>query len=379
MISSQLSQNLDHSKQMSHQISENYSHSITQSWNDLSSFANSHGLNETKGHNYAVSEQTSSTQAVSNLMGIVHDVAKQNRMSEHDAYQHLQGFGVSGGADISGSVGAPVGAVAGSISAKVGVNGNYSHTNSYGTSQDDGSSINVSSNEQQQFNENYNLVKNDSSTEHADQTQSHSSSQLSQISADFRQSDSIASQLNNSLSDTNRYSEMLNYAESNSGSIQNNFSQAFAEHIEKTDPTQAREILGNTDNPEIAAKREALAESFIKNNYMSQFAKNFNESRSSLTQEYQSDNSPIENNNDRVIANFVEQKNGIANYASQSGINQQSNGAGFESSVDSNLNNTKSEIGDEKQYVANENSDLSNEIKNKNLTGEKFIKNKREW
>lgn len=381
MISSQLSQSLDHSQQVTRQIGENYSHSINQSWGDLSSFANSHGLNTTQGHNYSVSDQTSSTQAVSNIMGIVHDVAERNNMSEHQAYQHLQGYGISGGVDgaVSASVGIPIDGVSGSVGAKVGVSGNYSHSNSYGTSHDDASSFNVSSNEQKQFSENYNLIKNASSTEHSDQTQSHSSSQLSQLSSDFRQSDSIGSQLSTSLSDSNRYSEMLSYAQSHSGNINNNFSQAFAAHIEKTDPSEARNILGNTDNPEIAQKREALAESYIKNHYMSQFEKNFNENRSSLNQQYQSESAPIAHQSDRVVANFVEQKNGIANHALQSGINPQVDRTGLEASVNSNLDNMKSQIGNERQHVENENSGLSSEIKSKNSIGEKFIKNKRDW
>ena len=380
MISSQLSQSLDHSKQVTAQESQNYTHAVNQSWNDLSSFSNTHGLTATKGHNYSVSQQTSSSQAVSNVMGIVQDVAERNHISEHEAYQHMQGYGFSGSVDAGGSIGFPVGKVGASVGAKVGANANYSHSNSYGTSADQGSSINVSSNEQEQFSKNYNVIKNASDTQNTDQSQSHNLSGMSQLSTDLRQSDTIASQLSSTISDTNRYSDMLSYAESNSGNIQNNFSQAFAKYIEKQYPQEASSILSNTDSTEIAAKREALAESFVKNNYMNQFEKSFESQRhdSSMDQQYASESSPITNKNDHIVTNFIEQKNGLYTESKHNGV-QSFSGSDIQSQVDSNLSNTENKISAGNSAVSHSNRSLSNKI-NKTVSDDKnFIQNKRDW
>lgn len=380
MITSQLSQSLDHSKQVAAQESQNYTHAVNQSWNDLASFSNTHGLTASKGHNYSVSEQTSDSQAVSNVMGIVHDVAQGNHISESEAYQHMQGFGFSGSLEAGGSFGFPIGKVGASVGGKVGANANYSHSNSYGTSADAGSSINVSSNEQKQFSDNYNLIKNASDTQHSDQSQSHNTSGMTQLSTDLRQSDTVASQLSSTLSDTNRYGEMLSYAQSNNGNVQNNFAQAFAKHIEKNYPEQSSTLLSNTDSTEIAAKRKALAESFIKNNYMNQFEKAFDSQKqsSSLNQQYEAQSEPITNKSDRVITNFMEQKDGLYSRESNSGIHP-IDASDIESQVNSNLSNTESKISDGNNTVVHSNQALSDKI-NKTVSEDKsFIKNKRDW
>ncbi|MCX7124226.1 MAG: conjugal transfer protein TraG N-terminal domain-containing protein, partial [Gammaproteobacteria bacterium] len=379
MISSQLSQSLDHSQQVAKQESQNYTHSINQSWNDLSSFSDTHGLTATQGHNYSVSSQTSSTQAVSNIMGIAHDVAARNHISEHEAYQHLQGYGFNTSVDAGGSIGFPVGAVGASAGGKVSASANYSHSNSYGTSADSGSTINVSSNEQEQFSKNYNLIKNASDTEHTDQSHSHNLSGMSQLSSDFRQTDSVASQLSSTLSDTNRYSDMLSYAESNSSSIQNNFSQAFAKHVEKEYPQESSQILSNTSSVEIAEKRQALAESFIKNNYMNQFEKSFESQKnaSSPSQQYASESAPITNKSDRVVTNFMEQKNGLYEYGSRQGVNGSIDASNIQGDVNANLSNTVSVISNESSNVEHSNENLNNTIDTTVTTDKHFIKNKR--
>lgn len=376
MISQQLSKSLDHSNQVALQQSESLSHAVNQSWADLSSFSNSHGISTTQGQNFAVSAQTSHTQAVSNIMGIAKDVAGSNRISEHEAYQHLQGNGFNTTVEGGGSVGVPLGRIAATAGAKESFNANYSHTNSYGTSGDTSDVVNISSNEQKQFNENYSLIKNASESAHTDHSSNASASQLSQLSSDFRKSDNIAHQLTSTLTESNRYSEMLNYAESNSANISNNFAQAFTAHLQNAEPQEASEILSNTDNVAIALKREALAESFIKNQYMSQFEKNFNASQSSLNQQYQSESAPISNKSDRVITNFMEQKSGIQSAGSAHGIKPNINTQEMQSQVQGSQSGMSSAIKNETQEITGENHDLSNTIKSKISADNAFIKNK---
>lgn len=379
MISAQLSKSLDHSKQVVQQESENYSHAINQSWGDMQSFSNAHGLSQSSGHNYSVSDQTSASQAVSNIMGIVHDVAQRNHMSEQEAYQHLQGFGVNANVGIGGELGFPVGKVGASINGNLGASGNYSHSNSYGTSHDEGGSINVSSNEQHQFSENYNIVKNASNTQHTDQSNSHTLSGLSQLSTDLRRSDSIASQLSSSLSDTDRYSNMLNYAQNHSETISNNFAQAFAAHIKSEYPEEAQTILSNTDNVEIASKREALAESFIKNTYMDQFKEQFNSSHSSITQQYQSERSQITNKNSQIESNFENQKDSLNESEFQSGVVGSVDGSSIKSQIASVNKNINNKVKAEKKLVEDSNKNLSEQTNKKILNAEKFTKDKRSW
>lgn len=379
MISNQLSKSLDHSTQLALQQSENFSHAVNQSWADLSSFSNSHGVSNTQGHHYAVSQQTSTSQAVSNLMGIVHDVATRNNISEHAAYQHLQGGGVQTSAELGGSFGFGLGKIGTSVGAKVSAGTNYSRTNSYGTSADASSAINISSNEQHQFSENYNLVKNATESIHTDHSSNESASQLSQLSSDFRQSDSIAHQLSSTLSESQRYSEMLSYADSNSADIKNNFSQAFAAHIQKTHPQESTELLSNTDDVTIASKREALAESFIKNNYMKQFEKNFDSNETSVQHDYQKQSRGIANKTDTVITNFMEQKNGIQAIGVARGITSTTNTQGIKDTVQDNLSNMHSTIQNTERAISGENHDLSKNINSNISTDKKFIDDKRGW
>lgn len=355
MISSQLSQSLDHSQQVALSEGQNYTHSLNQSWNDMASFSNSHGISATSGHNYSVSEQTSATQAISNVMGIVHDVAQRNNWNEQQAYQHLTGG--NAGLSVHASGGIPkwgIANVGGGVSAGV----TSSHSNTYGSSHDEGSSFNISSNEQKQFSENYNLIKNSASTMHSDQSQNHGLSGMSQISSDLRGADSIASHLSNTLTDTNRYSKMKSYAESNSGSIQNNFAQMFSDYVEKNHPVESRQILGDSADAATTSRRQALAESFVKNNYMNQFEKSFNESRTSLNQQYQAQSDPIENKSDHVVANFVEQKNGIISHGNKHGIYQDPSKNDLSENVNNNILDTKQEVLRDSQNINELNQNL---------------------
>ena len=376
MISSQLSKNFDHSVQLAKQQSESYSHAINQSWGDLSSFSSSHGINATSGHNYAVSTQTSTAQAVGNIMGVVHDVAKRNGISDHEAYQHLQGYGFHTSAEGGASLGFPVIKSVGSVGAKVSASSNYSHTNSYGTSDDQSSAINVSSNEQRQFSENYSLVKNESESMHTDHSSNTGLSGLSQISTDFRKSDNIAHQLSSTLSQADRYNDMISYSKSNSGNIQNNFSQAFAEHIQTTHPEEASQLLSNTNDVAVAAKREALAESFIKNHYMNQFEKSFDNNQSSMNSDYRNESHAIANKTERVVTNFMEQKNGIQATGIAHGVTSTTDMQSIKNKVQDHLSQMNTTINNTQQAIEGENHDLSDNINRKISTDRKFIDNK---
>lgn len=380
MISSQLSKNLDHSVQLAKQQSESFLHAVNQSWNDLSSLSNSHGIAATKGHNFAVSTQTSASEAASNIIGIVNDVAKSNKIHKSEAYQHLQNASLQASAEVGGSFGFPVVKIGASVGGKVGVSDSYSHSNSYGTSADQSGSVNISSNEQRQFSENYNVVKNASESIHTDHSSNASASQLSQLSSDFRKTDSVANQLSTTLSESNRYSDMLSYAKSNSADIKNNFSQAFAEHIQKTHPQEASELLSNTNNVAIAAKREALAESFIKNNYMNQFEKNFNarqQSQSSMAHGYQNESHAIANKTDRVVTNFMEQKDGIKTASAAQGITSTTDSQPIKNHVEDHLSAMNTAINKNRNSIEGENYDLTEKMNGEISTGKTFIANKR--
>lgn len=377
MITSQISKSLDHSQQVALSEGQNYTHSLNQSWNDIASFSNTHGLTATKGHNYSVSEQTSATQAISNIMGVVHDVAERNNWSEQQAYQHLTGG--NAGLSVHASAGTPkwgIANVGGGVSAGI----TSSHTNSYGSSHDEGSSFNISSNEQKQFSENYNLIKNASSTDHVDHSQSQNLSGLSQISSDLRSSDSIASHLSNTLTDTNRYSEMKSYAESNSGNIQNNSAQMFSEYVEKNDPSEARQILGDSADAATTAKRQALAESFVKNNYMNQLEKQFDGNNQNIDQRYQSNNSEISNRTDQVITNFIEQKSGIISHGGKNGIYSDLNRNNIGEKVNDSILSTKQEVLHDSKNINELNQNLKSSFnQSKSIEREKIKDGKSLW
>lgn len=375
MISNQLSKNYDHSLQLAKQQGISYSHSVTQSWNDLVSFSRSHGITANTGESYAVGRQTSTTQAACNILGVVQDVAKNNRISEHEAYQHLQGNGFATSVEAGASLGIPFVKIAGSVGAKASFSANYSHSNSYGTSDDQSQMVNISSNEQRQFSENYNLIKNASNTMHTDSSRNSSDSQLSQLSSDFRNTDSIASQLSNTLSQTERYSKMISYAKSNSSNIANNFGQSLTDYIEKENPSKAREILSNTNNVAITEERLALAESFIKNNYMKQFEQSFDGS-TNMQESYNNSSRNYSNQSDRVVSNFMEQKNDIKTISNSYGISSPGSENIAQMATD-DFSNMQQAIQNAHSSIQTQNHNLTGNTQKKISTGQNFIKNKR--
>lgn len=263
-----LSESFTHSAEQSQNAALHASQSAQQSLSSaigkLEQFGHTQGHQVSYGDGSSTSEQVSRDQALSKLYSITNEVAKRNNVSFDQAFKIASELsatmGVDGEINFSSEKGLP-------MSGAARLFGNMtSRKSADSTSSDSGqtsSSSGMTSQEMNQFRDNYSIIDNYTKSHHVDASDTQHASLADQISADLRSVKTYSDQYSADMSQSERFSQMANYVQSQSANIQSHFEQGFADYVRKADPMRSDAILSNTSSQNISAIREEYAKSFL--------------------------------------------------------------------------------------------------------------------
>ncbi|OGT05696.1 MAG: hypothetical protein A2103_02020 [Gammaproteobacteria bacterium GWF2_41_13] len=330
-----LSESFTHSAEQSQNAALHASQSAQQSLSSaigkLEQFGHTQGHQVSYGEGSATSEQVSRDQSLSTLYSIAHEVAQRNNISFDTAFSKLSEL--SGTVGLSGSVNGSVGIenkgnpIAGlklgadfGAGISGGVSGRGVRDSSVSNSYQNSSSMGITSQEVNQFRDNYSVIDNYNKSHHIDISNTQHASLGDQISADLRTTKTYSDQYSADMSQAERFSNMSNYVQSQSANIQSHFEQGFADYVRKADPMRADAILSNTSSQNIAAIREEYAKSFL-NQYAGKIEQSYKDDMSTVNvvdanQYYESAKSNIQtegNNRADINANYQTNLESIKN------------------------------------------------------------------
>ena len=323
VMSSMLSHSAEAAKSHSSQLGENYAESLAAGSSHLQSYAESQAHNMAEGSHHTIGESSTYNEDASQMNSIAHDVAKRNGVSFAMAYSGLTQF--SQGASISGGKSGNI--VFKAIGFDYNVSGNFSTSHSRsstGTASHDKSvALSVSNNEASQFREAYSHLKSYGANAHADSSTSQNDSKLSQIASDLRKSEQTGTSYSNTLSESERYSELANYVNSNSGAIQNNFDTQFADYVnrEVTDKQRAEILLSDTHSVALAEERSELANRFIKTELLPNVEKQYDSFKAShpVSDQFKSDEQRYSKTKSEISNGYHTESDGIGQLAHSHG------------------------------------------------------------
>lgn len=259
MMSASYSKQAESSEAAARQEHVSYDHSVANAASHLEQFASSSSYQKGYGENYSSEKNSSINQHASQMYSIVNEVAKNNGVTWDTAFKGITSLatGVEGnfGGGIDGKV------LHGGADGKV--NLDHTRTNEQSTSRSVGTNLRVSNEEMKQFSKEWNAIENYSSNTHADTGHSLNNSELTQLAADLRETKNHAEGFSANLNKSERLSDLANFTSQRSAQIDEDSSQGFAEYMQKTMPGKSTAILSNTDDQQIAAQREQLAEQYI--------------------------------------------------------------------------------------------------------------------
>lgn len=154
---------------------------------------------------------------------------------------------------------------------------------SHGTSSDltkqGGTSKGFSAQELKDFREAMDVVASARVSDSGSHTDNTSGSLANQLSSTFSTLKSQASQYNDAVTRSHEYAQLASYAENNTASINQNYSQEFAAYVTSTRPGDADEILGNSSSPQIRAERDRMAQAFVEDRMKPQLLREFEQNR----------------------------------------------------------------------------------------------------
>ncbi|EDV9783374.1 conjugal transfer mating pair stabilization protein TraG, partial [Salmonella enterica subsp. enterica] len=200
-------------------------------------------------------------------------------------------FGV--GASVQGSVDSDrqiLGKVAGlvtggKVSGEAHLKGEYtgrsgsSHGTSSDLTQQGGTSKGFSAQELKDFRDAMDVVTSSRVTDSGSHTDNASASLANQLSSTFSSLKSQASQYNDAVTRSHEYSQLASYAENNSASINQNYSQEFVGYVTSKRPGEADQLLSDAASPEVRAERDRLAQAFVEDRMKPQLLQEFEQNR----------------------------------------------------------------------------------------------------
>lgn len=299
-----------------------YNSSVASGWNQLSQFTSQKGNSDSMVAGADNSQATNTTMAIGKMQSAVQSYAKDNNITEQQAYNHLmdksQRGTVSGG--VSGSAGLNVGFAKGEVYGKAEVSG--SSGSSHGTqdtnSNSDGFKSAKSSQAAKDFKEGMDVLTSSRVSNSGNHTDNSSNSNVDQFAATLSTSKSSYQQYSDSISRSHEYSEMASKTQSMSSQIDSNYDQQFANYVSQHSPTDAQAILTDTSSPAIAAKREEMAKSFVKEYLQPQMDSNYESNRSTLGQGMQTVGGG--GSSSGVVDDYSSNKERVNNHATESNI-----------------------------------------------------------
>ncbi|UAN24961.1 conjugal transfer mating pair stabilization protein TraG (plasmid) [Enterobacter sp. JBIWA003] len=154
---------------------------------------------------------------------------------------------------------------------------------SHGTSSDltnqNGTSKGFSAQELKDFRDAMDVVTSSRVTDSGSHTDNASASLANQLSSTFSTLKSQASQYNDAVTRSHEYAQLASYAENNSASINQNYSQEFVGYVTSKRPGEADQLLSDAASPQLRAERDRLAQDFVEERMKPQLLKEFEQNK----------------------------------------------------------------------------------------------------
>lgn len=253
---SQMPINVNAAAAISRSASLGLQHSISDASSKMMTYAHNHGIQQNDGQGFSVNNQTSHDQAMSNMLSIAHEVGQQNNISEQHALQILTRAGISEHGSADASVGLKGFGNGLGLSGGLKINGDQLSTSTHDNTSNQTDNLGISDRQAKDFRDNLSVVESYAANHHIDTSNMQGQSLSNQVAADLRQAST--------------FSSAVNLSQTQSGNIQSNFNQGFADYVKEHSPAQANAILTNTSSTSVSAIRETMAQ-----NYMKQYEQNF--------------------------------------------------------------------------------------------------------
>ncbi|EKF67008.1 protein TraG [Serratia plymuthica A30] len=359
-----------------------YNSSVASGWNQLSQFTSQKGNSDSMVAGADNSQATNTTMAMGKMQSAVKSYAKDNNISEQEAYNHLMDrsqrgtIGVGAGAslkfDTDKQVVGKVGQLATGVSGHADVhakgdvtwgNGSSHGTQDTNSNTDSFKSAN-SSQAAKDFKEGMDVLTSSRVSNSGNHTDNSSNSNVDQFAATLSTSKSSYQQYSDSISRSHEYSEMASKTQSMSSQIDSNYDQQFANYVTQNSPADAQAILTDTSSPAIAAKREEMAKSFVKEYLQPQMDSNYESNRSNLGQGMQSVSGS--SGSSGVVDDFSSNKERVNNHASESNIKGDVAGqvASIRGESSKSIHENQSQVAKNQQSVNSEYDSLKGDHQN---------------
>lgn len=246
-----------------------YQSSVNSGWNQLSQFSTQTGNSATLSSGTDSGMTANQSQAVAKMQNAVSTVAKNQGVSEREAYEMLMnnqvsrgytiGTKVSGGAKIPG-VGGVEGYFDANKSDRDSVTKGTQESGSKNTDYHHGQNVQAA----KDFREATDVLQSERMSHGTSQNDNTANSGVDQFAATLSVSQNSYDQYMTSRTRSQEYSEMASLAKSHSAQIDSNFDQQFVNYVMEKAPGSADRILSDTSSPDVARERDALAKSFAE-------------------------------------------------------------------------------------------------------------------
>lgn len=251
-----------------------YQSSVNSGWNQLSQFSTQTGNSATLSSGTDSGMTANQSQAVAKMQNAVSTVAKNQGISEREAFERLMNNQVSSGYTAGGKMSGGFGVPGGMGILKGGVEGyidtNKSDRDSITKGTQEGGSRNTDYHygqnvqAQKDFREGWDVLESERLSHGTSQNDNTANSDINQFAATLSVSQNSYDQYMTSRTRSQEYSEMASLAKSHSAQIDSNFDQQFVNYVMEKAPGSADRILSDTSSPDVARERDALAKSFAE-------------------------------------------------------------------------------------------------------------------
>ncbi|TDN51484.1 conjugal transfer mating-pair stabilization protein TraG [Scandinavium goeteborgense] len=271
------------SEQQSIQSQQGYEKSKASGWQQLEQFNNQFGNSATAMSSSDRGQSSSVTQAMSQMMSVVDTYAKVNHISREQAYKELTDKSRQASVSASATAGTPKW-LGSSVSGSAEARGTSSsqHGTTEGNSQQNGSRHDQNAQLVNDFRKSRDTVARADTKTSGSQIDNNAAQRVSQFAATLNTGQREFEQSVASQSRSHEFSKMASWAEDHRAQIDQNYDQQFADYVAKHAPGEADALLTDTASPEVAARREQLAQGFVQERVIPQLEATWQQNRDSL-------------------------------------------------------------------------------------------------
>lgn len=345
-------------------LSNSLSQTSSLATSQMSQWSQQRGNSDTTVAGSDASTSSNLTKALNTIQSIGARYARDENVSLAEgvraAATKSQDMSFGAGGSVKGSVDTDrqiVGKVAGLVtgakaSGELHMKGEYtgrsgsSHGTSSDLTQQGGTSKGFSAQELKDFRDAMDVVASSRVTDSGSHTDNASASLANQLSSTFSSLKSQASQYNDAVTRSHEYSQLASYAENNSASINQNYSQEFVGYVTSKRPGEADQLLSDAASPEVRAERDRLVQAFVEDRMKPQLLQEFEQNKGRTGEGMGSVTTSSGGGN--LEGEYHVQQTQMENRASEGGVRQRGDVSG---DVADRRRHAESQVSDEKNTV----------------------------